>query len=65
MNEGADPFADLRAAVGRLDGKDAPELDRPLDDVGHLCQVMDPDQQHLAEAVADAGDVRLATLARA
>ncbi len=47
---GIDPYAFMQAAAGRLDGIDDPaELDRLLDDLEYLFEVLDPELQYLAD----------------
>ncbi len=59
MTEGVDPYAFLQSASGQLDGMDAASLDRLLDDVEYLYEVMDPELQHLAEQVMEGIQARL------
>ncbi len=48
--QGIDPYAFLRQTAGRLDRiTDRGELDRLLDDLEYLYEVIDPELQHLAE----------------
>jgi hypothetical protein len=64
MTEGVDPYAFLQSASGRLDGMDAASLDRLLDDVEYLYEVMDPELQPLAEQVMERIRARLEALRR-
>jgi len=59
-----DPYAFLQAAAVRLDRMDAEELDRLLDDLEYLFEVMDPELQPLAEGVMELARTRLQTLRR-
>ena len=62
--DGVDPYAFLQSAAGRLDGMDAASLDRLLDDLEYLYEVMDPELQPLADGVMEQARARLAGLRR-
>jgi hypothetical protein len=62
--DGVDPCAFLQAAAGRLDGMDAAGVDRLLDDLESLYEVMDPELQPLADGVMERTRARLAGLPR-
>lgn len=58
-----DPYAYLQQAAGRFDHIDDPgELDRILDDIEYLYEVMDPELQSLAEDLMNRVRSRLALL---
>lgn len=49
---GIDPYAFMQQAAGRLDRiSDPRELDRLLDDLEYLFEVLDPELQDLAEGL--------------
>ena len=49
---GIDPYAVMQRAAGRIkESQDPAELDRLLDDIEYLYEVLDPELQGLAEQV--------------
>lgn len=63
--DGIDPYAFLQAAAGRLDRlTDTESLDRLLDELEYLYEVMDPELQTLADGVMERIRARLAALRR-
>lgn len=62
--DGVDPYAFLQSAAGRLDGMDAARLDRLLDDLEYLYEVLDPELQPLADGVMERARARLEGLRR-
>jgi hypothetical protein len=60
---GIDPYAVMQHAAGRIkESQDPAELDRLLDDIEYLYEVLDPELQGLAEQVMDGLRVRIAQL---
>jgi hypothetical protein len=60
---GIDPYAVMQRAAGRIkESQDPAELDRLLDDIEYLYEVLDPELQGLAEQVMDGLRVRIAQL---
>jgi hypothetical protein len=57
--DGVDPYAFLQSAAGQLDGMDAASLDRLLDDLEYLYEVLDPELQPLADGVMERARARL------
>ncbi|MGE5153347.1 MAG: hypothetical protein ACM3ST_04960 [Bdellovibrio bacteriovorus] len=62
--DGVDPYAYLQSAAGRLDRMEKADLDRLLDDLEYLYEVMDPELQPLADGVMERARARLAALGR-
>lgn len=60
--DGVDPYAYLQSAAGRLDRMGAADLDRLLDDLEYLYEVLDPELQPLADGVMERARARLADL---
>jgi hypothetical protein len=61
--DGIDPYAFMHRAAGRLDGlTDPTELDRMLDDLEYLYEVLDPELQPLADKLMERVRERLARL---
>ncbi len=64
--QGVDPYAFMQQAAGRLERiSDPKELDRLLDDLEYLFEVLDPELQDLAEGLMGRIRARQATLAGA
>lgn len=59
---GVDPYAYMQDASGRLDRAGAPEIERMLDDLEYLYEVMDPELQDLADVLMERLRARLAPL---
>jgi hypothetical protein len=60
---GIDPIAYLQQAAGRLDRLEThAEIERMLDDVEYLLEVLDPELQELAYGVIDRLQARLGQL---
>lgn len=60
---GIDPYAAMQRAGRRLqESQDPAELDRLLDDIEYLYEVLDPELQGLAEEVMDRLRERIAKL---
>ncbi len=60
---GIDPYAVMQRAGRRLqESQDPAELDRLLDDIEYLYEVLDPELQGLAEEVMDRLRERIAKL---
>ena len=60
---GIDPYAAMQHAAGRIkESQDPAELDRLLDDIEYLYEVLDPELQGLAEQVMDGLRGRIAQL---
>lgn len=62
--DGVDPYAFLQSAASRLDGMDAASLDRLLDNLEYLYEVLDPELQPLADGVLERARARLEGLRR-
>lgn len=61
---GVDPYAFMQQAAGRLDRiSDPRELERLLDDLEYLFEVLDPELQDLAEQLMERIRARQAALA--
>lgn len=64
--QGIDPYAFMQQAAGRLDRiTDPRELDRLLDDLEYLFEVLDPELQDLAEQIRERIEERRAALGTA
>ncbi|MCU0833365.1 MAG: hypothetical protein MUC77_02840 [Chromatiaceae bacterium] len=59
---GIDPYGYMRDAAGRLDRADATEVERMLDDLEYLYEVMDPELQGLADGLMERLRARLSQL---
>jgi len=61
--DGVDPYAFMQQAAGRLDGiSSLGELNRLLDDLEYLYEVMDPELQALADGLIARVQGRIAGL---
>lgn len=56
---GIDPYGYMRDAAGRLDTAEPAEVERMLDDLEYLYEVMDPELQGLADDLMDRLRARL------
>ena len=60
---GIDPYATLQRAAGRINASQDPaELERLLDDIEYLWEVLDPELQGSAEQVMEGLRERIAAL---
>ncbi len=56
---GVDPYAHMQDVARRLDRATRPELERMLDDLEYLYEVMDPELQALADGLMERLRARL------
>jgi hypothetical protein len=64
MTEGVDPMAFMHQLAGRLDQLDLAEVERAMDDLEYLGEVLDPEFQDLSEELMARLQSRLELLRR-
>jgi hypothetical protein len=63
--DGVDPYAYMQSVAGRVDAlADLGELNRALDDLEYLYEVLDPELQPLADSLMERVRARILALQR-